>query len=271
MTKRSASIYGTWPLYLALFLLLLNDYVLKGSYPGFITGKLSDFAGIFLVTLVMREIFPARSGRLSLAIAGAFAFWKSPYSQSLIDAANAYGPVEIARMVDYSDLAALVVIPLAHRAFEHRAELQFGRRLGKWLRVPGIVLTVMAITGTSVVMPEHRYEIRKQAQGGAIDVKHAVHVIANVAKDNDLSCVKCNAADSEGLFENSENTLAYRFIENNTSIAFRITGTPGGLFFGDGSWEEMETIKRDLKRCLGREIDNMEYVIKLDGSAYEHW
>lgn len=271
MTERKASIYGAWPLYLALLLLLLNDYALKPAYPGFLTGKLSDFAGIFLFTLVLRAIVPAHPRRVSLAISGMFAFWKSPYSQSLIDAVNTYGPVEVARVVDYSDLAALLVIPVAHAVFERRDQLQFSERLATWLRIPGILFSVIAITGTSMVMREHRYEIRKRAPDSAIHVGHAVRVIASVAKDNGLACVKCNPSERAGIFENSETTLAYRFVENERGIAFRITGTPGGLLFGEGSREEMEAIKHDLQRCLGREFEHMEYVIRLDGSDYQGW
>ncbi len=47
----------------ALVVLLVNDHVLKaqswGGYPGFVTGKLSDFAGMIIAPLVMVAIVDA--------------------------------------------------------------------------------------------------------------------------------------------------------------------------------------------------------------------
>ncbi len=39
---------------LAIALLLVNDHVLKGSWPGFVTGKLSDLAGLVFFPLVLQ-------------------------------------------------------------------------------------------------------------------------------------------------------------------------------------------------------------------------
>lgn len=37
----------------AIALLVLNDHVLKAAYPGFVTGKLSDFAGLVFFPLLL--------------------------------------------------------------------------------------------------------------------------------------------------------------------------------------------------------------------------
>ncbi|MGB5510769.1 MAG: hypothetical protein WBM87_03575 [Woeseiaceae bacterium] len=42
-----------------------------------------------------------------------FAFWKSPFSQALIDLINAVTAAKIGRVVDYSDILAFAVIPFA--------------------------------------------------------------------------------------------------------------------------------------------------------------
>ena len=39
---------------LALVVLVLNDHFLKAAYPGLITGKLSDFAGLILFPLLLQ-------------------------------------------------------------------------------------------------------------------------------------------------------------------------------------------------------------------------
>jgi hypothetical protein len=47
-------------------LLALNDHLLKGIFPGFITGKLSDFAGLVFFPLVLE--FVLRDRRVSVAV-----------------------------------------------------------------------------------------------------------------------------------------------------------------------------------------------------------
>ena len=47
------------PLYLAaLSGLLLNDFVLKSAAPGFVTGKLSDFCGLFAFAVFWSVLLP---------------------------------------------------------------------------------------------------------------------------------------------------------------------------------------------------------------------
>lgn len=47
-------------------LLALNDHVLKAAFPGLITGKLSDFAGLVFFPMVLE--FALRDRRLSVAV-----------------------------------------------------------------------------------------------------------------------------------------------------------------------------------------------------------
>ncbi len=50
----------------SMALLGLNDHVLKGLFPGLITGKLSDFAGLVFFPLVLEIALRARP--LSVAV-----------------------------------------------------------------------------------------------------------------------------------------------------------------------------------------------------------
>lgn len=100
------------PLYLGmLFLLFLNDFVLKLTFPGFVTGKLSDFAGVFVFTLFWMALLPRFKVHLAFLSALWFIYWKSPLSEPFIQVIN--GLYRISRVVDYSDLSALIVIPIA--------------------------------------------------------------------------------------------------------------------------------------------------------------
>jgi len=46
----------------ALALLAVNDHVLKRVCPGFVTGKLSDFAGVLLLPIFLHALFELGSG-----------------------------------------------------------------------------------------------------------------------------------------------------------------------------------------------------------------
>lgn len=70
----------------ALVILLVNDHVLKAAYPGWITGKLSDFSGMVIAPLVLVVIVDAiapaklRAGSgwaCALAVGCAFAACKT--------------------------------------------------------------------------------------------------------------------------------------------------------------------------------------------------
>ena len=70
------SIYCSWPLYVSVILLVLNDQILKQTYPGWLTGKLSDFSGIFLIVLYLRAIFPKRPLIITTSVIIVFTFNK---------------------------------------------------------------------------------------------------------------------------------------------------------------------------------------------------
>lgn len=111
----------------ALALLVLNDHVLKGAdaVPGWLTGKLSDFAGLIVAPVLLSALLAARGPRRRalafVAVGGWFA------------AANLFAPVAAATSaaagwlglpwtfwVDPTDLVALAVLPLAWHVAAHR-------------------------------------------------------------------------------------------------------------------------------------------------------
>lgn len=103
------------PLFLiSLFLLLLNDFVLKSQFHNFLTGKISDFAGLFIFSLFFISFLPKRKLIVLLSIATLFTFWKSPFSESFINYWNSFEILTVWRVVDYTDLFALSVLPFAY-------------------------------------------------------------------------------------------------------------------------------------------------------------
>lgn len=132
---------------LALFLLLLNDHLLKNLLPGLLTGKLSDVAGVFLVGLLACAL-PRVRPPLSLALlALLFIWWKSPTSSTAISLWNGLALWPVQRVEDYSDLIALLSLPAAHAYWQRYRAIA----LSRLLRLPLIMATVFAVSATSMI------------------------------------------------------------------------------------------------------------------------
>lgn len=112
MKKPNFTSLLTAPFVLSLGLLLLNDFVLKSQFPSWLTGKLSDFAGLLAFAMFWAVVFPRQKRLVYLLIGGLFIWWKTPASQGFIDMFRLYGPFAIDRVVDYSDFLAVLILPL---------------------------------------------------------------------------------------------------------------------------------------------------------------
>src|SRR6187402_3574682 len=85
---------------IGLVILLLNDFVLKGLYGNWLTGKLSDFAGLFIFPLFFAALLPGHKNKIFWLTGLLFIFWKSSLSQVLIDAWNSIGILNLQRTID---------------------------------------------------------------------------------------------------------------------------------------------------------------------------
>lgn len=128
-----------------LSVLLLNDFVFKQQFHNGFTGKLSDFAGLFILPLFWTALFPRLNCSIYIVTAILFLFWKSVYSQPLIESWNRLPFFLIARTVDYSDLFCLVCLPLSF-VYSRRASSIPARRSVMYLFV---VISLFAFTATS--------------------------------------------------------------------------------------------------------------------------
>ncbi len=100
------------PLFLiSLAILLLNDFYFKYEFHNWLTGKLSDFTGLFVFGIFFIAFFPAYKKQVLLATALLFTWWKSPFSDAFIFFLNHYLSIPATRVVDHSDLIALLVLP----------------------------------------------------------------------------------------------------------------------------------------------------------------
>jgi hypothetical protein len=101
----------------AVAALLINDWYLKQTYHNQLTGKLSDFAGLFALPFFLSALLPRRAVSIYLATLLLFIVWKSPSAQPVIDSINAMG-IPIWRTIDYSDYLALLILPLSFFVFK---------------------------------------------------------------------------------------------------------------------------------------------------------
>ncbi|MGB0871007.1 MAG: hypothetical protein ACPGSD_15550 [Flavobacteriales bacterium] len=135
----------------SLILLLLNDFYLKAFYSNELTGKLSDFTGLFVFAVFFSQVIPKSKKWISLITGLLFIVWKTPIVTPLIDLFNQYAFYKIQRVVDYSDYLALLVLPFAHRFIKNEFNFKLNLNV-TFLRVSQYFIlgfSVFAICATS--------------------------------------------------------------------------------------------------------------------------
>jgi hypothetical protein len=149
----------------SLALLIVNDHILKGRglVPGWLTGKLSDFAFLVIAPVVLAALIPrALPCRRVLAVgavAGLFAAAKlQPGVSDAIVELLARAGVRWRLWPDATDLIALAVLPIAAwllaRAPRPPDDRRAPRRRAAVERA-GVVVGALACVATSGTMPVH--------------------------------------------------------------------------------------------------------------------
>jgi hypothetical protein len=145
----------------SVFLLLINDLYLKYEYHNFVTGKLSDFAGLFAFPYFLSCFFPKKVKPIYLFSGILFIIWKSEYSQSFFDFAYSYG-IGIDRTVDYTDLVSLLILPISYAYWN--SEFQQLIQPKKFLKPFIIGICCFAFIATSVPQKEGRLDLKSNYQ-----------------------------------------------------------------------------------------------------------
>jgi len=256
MRNRTLAIFITWPFLLSLAVLLVNDWLLKRAFPGFITGKLSDFAGLAVVALPLFAAFPRHTRALYLAIGGVFLWWKSPASGSFISYINDLLPMKIGRTVDHGDLISIIVLPFCSRfaANEPRSGVS-SHALRRWLLPPVLAATLFGVMATSQApLIRKDFEVRAIESSAPFPRDGIVDAIAEVARSRGLKAAEANPPHWEGAFEGRGVLLTYTF-KGPTGIAVGIQPNSG-----DSGGSKAEKLRDEIEKTLSLRFNGLEFV-----------
>lgn len=253
--QRLRAVVTTWPFMVSVLLMVINDAWLKAAYPGVLTGKLSDIAGIAIVCLLLLTAQPQRARLVCLAIFAGFAWWKSPLSQPAIDAVNAWLPLSVGRTVDYSDLLAMLVIPLCIPVIANPTAFQVaGPTLRGFLLPPIVVLTTLGLMATSMIPVKQDYQIRRVEGAGLWDRQLVADTVLRVAREHGLDCEKCDDPTSSARYEGKGLYLDYSFV-GDRAISFSVDAGR----HAKGA-DRADRLRTDLKLRLASLYSELEYV-----------
>jgi hypothetical protein len=152
-----------------VFLLALNDQVLKSRYPGFVTGKLSDFAGVAVVAIALGSVVSARA---ACALAGVtFAALKTSHAVAVAIAPLLGGTTR----TDPSDLLALAILLPVYRWLSDVHPPTQTTSSVRVLLVPLALLSMVGATTATSCDGDQGIIAFHHADDGSIEALKSVH------------------------------------------------------------------------------------------------
>jgi hypothetical protein len=206
----------------ALALLVLNDFALKPLFHNALTGKVSDFAGLFALTLFVMTLWPRQGRVAALAIAAAFTFWKTSYAEPLIEWLNVTLPFALGRVVDLTDLSALPMIPLAIWTAPRLAACP----LPRVIQLALVVVALVAFTATS----RARYLARSTmdvTRAVAVDDAELQGLFDEIAVERGLGCEVCVPLSEGRLYVpegDSDVRALFIKLDPGQTLSFTVSG-----------------------------------------------
>lgn len=230
-------------------LLLLNDLFLKYEYHNAFTGKLSDFAGLFAFPYFFAVFFPGRAKAIYVATALLFVYWKSELIQPLLNLAHAYG-LGFNRVVDYTDLAALAILPLSYLHF--KADGKMAVKTGTISKPVIIALCCFAFVATS--LPREIGELNMASDYKTklnVTKQQAVERMGLFGESNPYQCninVEGRGVNISTLVNITENGNTGVMVELDSILSYDVT--PRGGFFSKIKDEDVEYAKQLTKEDI---------------------
>lgn len=269
MAGNLTSVLLSWPLLLSLATLVANDFIFKYQFPGLLTGKLSDFAGIFLVSSIAFAVAPRRRWQSAVAIVLLFAWWKSPYSQSFIGALNALSPIQFNRVVDPWDLLAFSVMPLALLlARKHAAYPQPAR--GRAAAAVLVAITALCATAaTSVYLPSRAFQLQNPDADSNLDQAQLAARVERVANDYGAACTAEDLKLPNLYCAGKDLQLLYFFDEATGTAQIQVTiYRDAGFLFAKPDQHLLQDVLSTLKADFERMEPDVIYVEASEEDSY---
>jgi hypothetical protein len=132
----------------SLLILAINDHILKYYFNNWLTGKLSDFAGLIVLPLFLSFLFPKLSKWTCFISALFFIYWKTKFSDSLIDFINKNDIVIFSRVIDFTDFVALIVLPIPWTLINDKKTLTLKSKFVSTFFL--VLFTFCVLTATSI-------------------------------------------------------------------------------------------------------------------------
>jgi len=236
------------PLFIVcLLLLIINDWYFKATFHNEITGKLSDFAGLFAFPFLFSCLFPRYKRSIHIFTGLLFIFWNSEFSQFLINYMNGIR-LPIVRTVDITDNFALLSIVLSHQCLNNKVNYA----LNPLLRRALIIVACGAFVATTLPPRQNRkfvdinkaypFDFSKRelvSRLNMVQVK-AVHDINKYNRLIDFNA-KTNVFHYNGQTDTFALMLDYHQIKEQDTIEFR-TAFAEIIITGDESRSQMKLL-----------------------------
>lgn len=138
---------------ICLLLLLVNDFYLKFVFPGFLTGKLSDFSGLFIFPYFFSVFFIRQKKQIYFLTSFLFILWKLPVTSPLINWINDFDVIYLRRITDVTDLIAILILPVSYKYFNQ--QLVKGYTYNRFQVFTISLLAIFSFCATSVAEKEY--------------------------------------------------------------------------------------------------------------------
>jgi len=255
----------------ALFTLILNDAILKWQFHNWWTGKLSDAAGLIVAPIFLFILFPKIKQHAVFALGLFFIFWKSPFSQSMIDFVNSLSALNFHRVVDYSDLITLPFLGIPYFLIgKNRKPILLG--IFKKFNPSLLILVLTSFTLFSTSMVRYAFPEGDIYLGKSFKVKKSKDYIFNKFEQKGYVIKDTTFSDSISRYN------SYFFIENFVlnrdtlfNVKFNLTEESKrktqiyiiNISFNEAydkqSWREMRRESRYFKRMIKRAFKDIIY------------
>lgn len=230
----------------SIFLLLINDLYLKYEYHNYLTGKLSDFAGLFAFPYFFSCLYPKKIKPIYILSGILFVFWKSEFSQPILDFAHSFG-IGINRTVDYSDLISLLILPISYRYWK----TSFNSVLKPKMIFKPIIIGICSFSFLATTLAAHYEDLNLKSDFETTvnysleTVKNRLRIYHDSIVPNGLFIVRLDEKKAEIRTKISlrkvDSTKTKVFLDS--IINFKVQGT-GIIFFSGIDEDDVEYMKK---------------------------